>query len=100
MAVLTGSPDDEGNELEAFRKAVARRIVADADRLVDELFGIAYDIDADPKVRLSAISMLMDRGVPKLGVQHTREEESEERGSRTQLREEIEKLIREQEDDK
>lgn len=96
MAVIA---DDEGNELEAFRKAVARRIVADADRLVDELFAIAYDPDADPKVRLSAISMLMDRGIPKLGVQHTKEEESEERGSRTQLRDEIERMIREQEED-
>ena len=88
--------DDGGDDLEAFRKAVARRIVQDSDRLVDELFSVAYDPDVEAKVRLSAISMLLDRGVPKLGVQHTKEEEVEEKGQRTDLRNEIEKLLKEQ----
>lgn len=87
---------DQSKEVEAFQQAIARRIILESDRLVDELFGIVFDPDTDPRTKLSAISMLMDRGIPKLGIKHTKEEESEERGSRKQLREEIEKLIKEQ----
>lgn len=83
---------DESKEVEAFRKAIARRIALESDRLVDELFSIAYDVEVDAKVRLTAISTLIDRGIPKLGIQHTKEEESEEKGTRKDLREEIEKL--------
>lgn len=87
---------DQSKEVEAFQQAIARRIILESDRLVDELFGIVFDPDTDPRTKLSAISMLMDRGIPKLGIKHTKEEETEERGSRKQLREEIEKLIKEQ----
>lgn len=85
---------EEGNDVEGFRKAIARRIALESDRLVDELFAIAYDPEVDAKVRLSAIGTLIDRGIPKLGIQHTKEEAEEERGSRKQLREEIEKMLR------
>lgn len=85
--------ENEGQEVDAFRKAIARRIALESDRLVDELFDVAYDSEVDAKVRLSAISMLIDRGVPKLGIQHSKEEESEERGSRKSIREEIERLL-------
>lgn len=91
--------EEEYDEVEAFRKAVARRIVADADRLVDELFAIAYDGEAGARDKLSAITILLDRALPKLGVQHTKEEETEEKGSRKDLREEIERLLREEDDD-
>lgn len=83
----------ESKEVEAFQKAVARRILLEADKLVDELFLVAYDHEEDAKVRLSAISMLLDRGIAKLGIKHSREEESEERGARKQIRLEIEKLL-------
>ena len=89
----------EGVEADTFRKSIAKRILLDSDRLVDELFSIAYDMDVEPKVRLSAISMLIDRGIPKLGIQHSKEEESEEKGSRKQIREEIEKLMLGDDDD-
>jgi len=94
---------DEDNleleQVEAFRKAIAKRIVLDSDRLVDELFSIAYDPEVGARDKLSAITILLDRGIPKLGVQHQKEEESEERGSRKDLREEIERLLREQGED-
>lgn len=90
---------DQSKEVEAFQQSIAKRIILESDRLVDELFGIVYDPDTDPRTKLTAISMLMDRGIPKLGIKHTKEEETEERGSRKQLREEIEKLIKEQDEE-
>lgn len=84
---------NESEQLEAFRKAIAKRIILESDKLVDVLFGVIYDEEEEAKVKLSAISMLLDRGIPKLGVQHSKEEESEERGSRKALREEIEMLL-------
>lgn len=86
--------EDNKEEIEAFKKAVQRRIISDADRLVDTLFAIAYDEDARPQDRLSAINTLMDRAIPKKGVEHSKEEETEEKGSRAELREEIERLIK------
>ncbi len=87
---------EESKEVEAFRQAIARRIALESDRLVDELFGIVYDPETEAKVKISAISMLLDRGIPKLGIKHAKEEETEERGSRKQVREEIERLLREE----
>lgn len=84
---------DQSKEVEAFRQAIAKRIALESDRLVDELFGIVYDAETEAKVKISAISMLLDRGIPKLGIKHSKEDETEERGSRRQLREEIEKLL-------
>ena len=103
MTVLFGDDDDnefESKEVEAFRQAIAKRIALESDRLVDELFGIVYDPETEAKVKISAISMLLDRGIPKLGIKHSKEDETEERGSRKQVREEIERLLMEQEDDK
>jgi hypothetical protein len=94
-----GEEFDESKEVEAFRQAIAKRIALESDRLVDEIFGIVYDPETEPKVKLSGISMLLDRGIPKLGIKHSKEDETEERGSRKQLREEIEKLIKEQEEE-
>lgn len=96
MSVITDGFDDdenEGQEVDNFRKAIARKIALESDRLVDELFAIVYDEEVDAKVKLSAITILLDRGIPKLGVQHSKEDESEERGSRKAIREEIEKLL-------
>lgn len=91
---------ENSKEMEILQQAMARRIILELDRLLDELFGIVFDPETDPRTKLSAISMLMDRGIPKLGIKHTKEDETEERGSRKQLREEIERLIREQEEGK
>ena len=89
---------DESEQIEAFRKSIARRITLESDRIVDELFSIVYDGETEAKVKLSAINILLDRALPKLGVQHQKEEETEERGSRRQIREEIEKLLMGDED--
>lgn len=89
----------ESKEVEAFRQAIARRIALESDRLVDELFGIVYDPETEAKVKISAISMLLDRGIPKLGIKHSKEDEVEERGSRKQIREEIEKMLMKNEED-
>lgn len=83
----------ESKEIEAFRQAIAKRIALESDRLVDELFGIVYDEETEAKVKISAISMLLDRGIPKLGIKHSKEDEVEERGSRKAIRDEIEKLL-------
>jgi hypothetical protein len=95
MSTVIGGFDEEndGQEVDNFRKAIARKIALESDRLVDELFAIVYDEEVDAKVKLSAITILLDRGIPKLGVQHAKEEELEERGSRKAIREEIEKLL-------
>src|ERR1700746_1357353 len=96
MVVAGGGFDDDesdGQEVDNLRKSIARKIALESDRLVDELFAIVYDEEGDAKVQLSAITILLDRGIPKLGVQHAKEEETEERGSRKQIREEIEKLL-------
>lgn len=84
------SPEEQ---VEAFKRAIAKRIVLESEKLVDVLFTLAYNPETNAKVALSAISMLLDRGVPKLGVQHTKEEETTEKGSRKALREEIEGLL-------
>lgn len=102
MAGLFEDDDDENGEskeVEAFRQAIARRIALESDRMVDELFGIIYDPETEAKVKISAISMLLDRGIPKLGIKHSKEDETEERGSRKQIREEIEKLLMDEGDD-
>ena len=91
--------EEEGNPIDELRKSIARRIVEESERLVDELFNIAYDADVQAKTRLSAITILLDRGVPKLGVQHTKDEETDEPKSRSDIREEIENLLLGQDDD-
>jgi hypothetical protein len=93
---LEASMDEEiteAQQVEALRKSIGKRITLEADRIVDELFGIVYDEEVDAKVKLSAINILLDRALPKLGVQHQKEEETEERGSHKDIRLEIEKLI-------
>lgn len=84
---------DPDEQVKAFQRSIATRIILESDKLTDVLLSIAYDEDEEAKVRLSAISMLYDRGLPKLGVQHSKEEETEERGSRKAIREEIEKMF-------
>lgn len=90
---------NENAEVEAFRKSVARRILLESDRLVDSLFSIVYGEDVEAKVKLSAISLLLDRAIPKKGVEHVAQDETEERGSRKAIREELERLLLDEEDD-
>jgi hypothetical protein len=85
---------DQSKEAEVFQQALGRKIILESDRLVDEVFGIIFDPETDPRTKLSAISMLLDRGLPKLGIKHAKEEDGEELGSRKQLREEIENLMK------
>lgn len=90
----------ENQQVENFRRAIAQRIALESDKLVQELFAIVYDEETEAKVKLSAITILLDRGIPKLGVQHSKEEETEERGSRKQIRLEIEKMLMGEDEDK
>lgn len=85
--------ENETGEIEAFRKSITDRIALESDRLVQELFSIIYDPETESKVKLSAITILLDRALPKMGVKHSKEDETEERGSRVQLRQEIEALM-------
>lgn len=88
----------EIQEVEAFRQAIEKRIALESDRLVDELFGIVYSPETEAKVKISAISLLLAHSLPKYGIKHPKEEETEEKGSRKELREEIEKLMKRNQD--
>lgn len=84
------------------RKQISERITKESDKLIDELLLIIYNdsLDeegrpiVDAKTKLQAITMLLDRGVPKLGVEHTKSEIIEETTSHKKLRTEIEELIK------
>lgn len=85
---------DEQRLIEMTRRRIAIRIAHEMDSLIDALFDIANDPDEDAKVRLSAINMLLERSLPKLGVEHTTKEDVEESGSSKSMRAEIEALLR------
>lgn len=88
--------------VEAHRKQIVDKITLESDRLIDELLKIIYSDDlgedgrpfVDAKVKLSAIAMLLDRGIPKLGVDNSKSEVVEETGTRKKIREEIEQLVK------
>lgn len=87
--------------VEAQRRRVVDRITMESDFLVDELLKIIHSDDVDnrgrpiveAKIKLSAIAMLLERGVPKLAVSHSKEEAVEETGTRKRMRQEIEELV-------
>lgn len=88
--------------VELQKKNVVRKIVTHADGLVDELLYIIYnrEVDVDghpivePRVKLSAIGMLLDRGVAKLAVDNNKSEVVEESKTRRKIREEIEAMVK------
>ena len=88
--------------VESQRKRVVEKITMESGALVDELLSIIYNHDVnvegepvvDAKVKLSAIAMLLDRGIPKLGVDSTKSSAVEENGTRKKIREEIEALVK------
>ena len=85
---------DVEKSIEVLRKKVVDQITLESEKLIQELLDIIYDREVDSRVRLSAIGMLLDRGIPKLGVEHTKDEEVEESNSRKKMRSEIEELIK------
>lgn len=84
---------------------VTTKITDEAEGLVDELLFIIYnrevnddgDYRVDAKTKLSAIGMLLDRSIPKKGVDSTKSAVVEESGTRKRIREEIEAMMKEQE---
>lgn len=84
-----------GQDVDKFRREMADRIALQSHKLIDALFAIVDDAEVEAKVKLSAIAMLLDRGVPKLGVDHTKIEAEEESDGRKALRDEIERLMEE-----
>lgn len=88
--------------VEAHRQKIVEKITFEAEPLVDELLFIIYNREVnedgepivDAKIKLSAIAMLLDRGIPKLGVDHTKKEVVEESITRKKIREEIETLVK------
>lgn len=88
-------------DVDTHRTKVMRKITLESEALVDELLLIIHnhEIDmegrpiVDAKIKLSAISMLLDRGIPKLGVEHVKTETLEESSTRKRFREEIEALV-------
>lgn len=90
---------EEQRLIEATRRRIAIRIAHEMDSLIDALFEIANNAEEDAKVRLSAINMLLERSLPKLGVEHTTKEDVEESGGSKSIRAEIEALLKGDEED-
>lgn len=82
-------------DVDKVRRELADQIALRSHKLIEALFDIVEDGEVEAKVKLTAISMLLDRGVPKLGVDHTKIEPEEESDGRKALREEIERLMEE-----
>lgn len=99
MDELELGPNEDNKLIEQTRRRVAVRIAENMDGLIDSLFEIANNPEEDSKVRLAAINSLLERSLPKLGVEHTKESESEESGGSKAIRSEIEKLLRGDDDD-
>lgn len=99
MDELEFDPNEDNKIIEQTRRRVAVRIAENMDLLIDALFDIAMNQDEDAKVRLAAINSLLERSLPKLGVEHTKESEAEESGGSKAIRAEIEKLLKGDEDD-
>jgi len=87
---------DEQRLVEITRRKIATRIAMESEALINALFDIANDSDEDARVRLTAINMLLERSLPKLGVEHATKETEEESGSSRAMRAEIETLIKAQ----
>lgn len=85
--------------IEALRKKVVDQITVESEALIQELLNISKDPEADSRVKLQAIGMLLDRAVPKLGVDHAKMEDDSESRDRRRLREEIEALLAENDDE-
>lgn len=85
---------DDEQQVEKCRKEVTRRIAIHSDELIDSLFELANNQEIEAKVRLTAISILLDRGVPKLGIEHTKPDAGSESGGRKAVRDEIEALLK------
>ena len=94
MDELEFDPNEDNKIIEQTRRRVAVRIAENMDALIDALFEIAMNPDEDAKVRLAAINSLLERSLPKLGVEHTKEAEVEESGGSKAIRTEIERLLR------
>lgn len=99
MDELEFDPNEDNKIIEQTRRRVAVRIAENMDSLIDALFEIAMNPDEDAKVRLAAINSLLERSLPKLGVEHTKESDVEESGGSKAIRSEIEKLLRGDDDD-
>lgn len=84
------------------RRNAVEKITKESVNLVDELLHIIYnqelDVEnrpiVDARTKLQAIGMLLDRGVPKLGVDHGKSDVVEESSSKKKLQKEIEELIK------
>lgn len=94
MDELEFDPNEDNKLIEQTRRRVAVRIAENMDGLIDALFEIAMNPDEDAKVRLAAINSLLERSLPKLGVEHTKEVDVEESGGAKAIRAEIEKLLK------
>lgn len=88
-----GTKEDQ-RLIELTRRRTATRIAHEMDSLIDALFDIANDVEEDAKVRLSAINMLLERSLPKLGVEHTEKTETDESSGSKTIRAEIEALLK------
>jgi predicted component of type VI protein secretion system len=89
--------EPKDKEIEVQRRSVIDKIVLESPRLLEELLNIVYDPEVEAKIKLPALSMLLDRSIPKLGVDHAKSEAAEESGTRKKIRAEIEAMFKKQE---
>lgn len=90
------------NPIDYEQKRAVEKISKEAVNLVDELLLIIYNHEldgegrpiVDARTKLQGIGMLLDRAVPKKGVDNGKSDVVEESGSKKKLRAEIEALIK------
>lgn len=99
MSDIDKFKEETEKSVEALRKMVIDQITVESELLIKELLSIAYNPEADSRVKLQAISMLLDRAVPKMGVDHAKVEDDPENHNRRRLREEVEALLMEDSDE-
>ena len=90
--------EETEKSIEALRKKVVDQITVESEKLIAELLNIAYG-EEGARTKLQAIGMLLDRAVPKLGVDHAKLEDDSESRDRKRLRAEIEDLLMEEDDE-
>lgn len=88
--------------VEASRRRTIAKITLECDRLTEELLKICYSevVDdeghplVDYKIKLAAISMLLDRGLPRLAVDNSKTQKVEDNSTSKKFAKEIAALVR------
>lgn len=83
----------EAKSPEVQRRKLRYQMSVDAERVYEEMMMILAHPDTDPKIKMQIVNIVLDRVIPRLGVEHVEATDAEEAPSRKGLREELEALI-------